>query len=298
MNAVEIRAVTKRFGDFVAVNDISLNVPAGSIYGILGPNGAGKTTTIRMICGIFGPDRGSVQVLGAPSALSVRNRVGYLPEEKGLYKKMTALDLLTYFGGLKGVAPAEARRRGKALMERYGLGEHVNKKAEAMSKGMHQKLQLLVTVLHEPELLILDEPFSGLDPVNHDTMRDLILDQRRAGRTILFSTHNMESAEKMCDHVCLFNRGQKVLDGTMSGVKANHSGGVILEYDGDAGFLQELPEVDRVNDSTRYAEVFLKDSIPPHALLKKAMERLTIRRFEISQPSLHEIFVRTVKEAP
>lgn len=296
MNAVEIRAVTKRFGNFVAVNDLSLSVPAGSIYGILGPNGAGKTSTIRMLCGIFAPDAGGLSVLGKPTALEVRSRVGYLPEEKGLYKKMTAIDLMVYFGGLKGLSTSDARKRGKALLERYGLGADGNKKAEALSKGMHQKLQLLLTVLHEPELLILDEPFSGLDPVNQETMRDLIMDQRRAGRTILFSTHIMESAEKMCDHVCLFHKGRKVLDGTVSGVKAGFSGGIILEYDGDGSFLADLPEVARVNDSTRHAEIFLKDSIPPQVILKKALERLTIRKFEVAQPSLHEIFVRTVKE--
>lgn len=296
MYAVSLQSVTKRFGDFVAVDAISLSVPSGSIYGILGPNGAGKTTSIRMISGIFAPDAGSVSVLGAGSGVEVRQRIGYLPEEKGLYKKMYAVDLLAYFGSLKGLSMADARQRGQALMERYGLGEYLRKKCEALSKGMQQKLQVLMTVLHEPELLILDEPFSGLDPVNIEMMRDLILEQRQAGRTILFSTHIMDTAEKMCDHVCLFHRGRKVLDGTLADVKSRFSGGIILEFDGDGSFLHGLPEVARVNDYTRHAEVFLRDSSSPQDLLRKVMERVTVRRFEVAQPSLHEIFVRTVKE--
>jgi len=294
--AVELESVTKRFGSVVAVDDISLRVPSGSTYGILGPNGAGKTTTIRMIAGIFGPDEGRLSVLGAHSGIEVRPRIGYLPEEKGLYKKMQAIDLLMHFGGLKGLSSADARSRATSLMRQFGLGDYLYRKCEALSKGMQQKLQVLLTVLHEPELLILDEPFSGLDPVNVEMMRDLVLDQQRAGRTVLFSTHIMETAEKMCDHVCLFHKGRKVLDGTLADVKSAHAGGIILEFDGDGAYLHSLPEVARVNDYAHHAEVFLRDSIAPQELLKKAMERLTIRRFEVAQPSLHEIFVRTVKE--
>ena len=297
MHAVELRNVTKRYGDIVAANEISLAVPHGAIYGILGPNGAGKTTCIRMIAGIFGPDEGSLSVLGAPNGMAVRHRIGYLPEEKGLYKKMRTVELLTYFGTLKGMAASAARQRAAALMTRYGLSANIASKCEALSKGMQQKVQLLMTVMHEPELLILDEPFSGLDPVNVEMMRDLILEQRSAGRTVLFSTHIMETAEKMCDHVCLFHKGRKVLDGLLADVKAAHAGGIILEFDGDGSFLHTLPEVERVNDYTRHAEVFLKDSIPPQVILKKAMEHVTVRRFEVAQPSLHEIFIRTVKEA-
>lgn len=297
MNAIEVQNVTKRFGEFVAVDDVSLRVPAGTIYGILGPNGAGKTTTLRMICGIFRPDTGAVNVLGAPDASAVRTRVGYLPEEKGLYKKMRTLDLLSYFGTLKGLSGGEARRRGDALMIKYGLAGQRMNKCETLSKGMQQKLQLLMTVMHDPELMILDEPFSGLDPVNVEMMRDLILDQKRAGRTILFSTHAMESAEKMCDFVCLFHRGRVVLDGPLAEVKASQRSGVLLEFDGDGSFLHSLPQVERVNEYTRHAEVFLRDSYSPQDLLRLAMDRVVVRRFEVAQPSLHEIFVRTVKEA-
>ncbi|MEE8169150.1 MAG: DUF4162 domain-containing protein, partial [Phycisphaerae bacterium] len=254
-------------------------------------------TIIRMIAGIFGSDAGRVSVLGAPSGIDVRRRVGYLPEEKGLYKKMTALDLLTYFARLKGVAVADARQRGAALMQRYGLGDRVNARAETFSKGMQQKLQLLMTILHEPELLILDEPFSGLDPVNMEMMRDMILEQKQAGRTILFSTHIMEQAEKMCDHVCLIHKSRKILDGPLAEVKDAHSGGIILEYDGDGSFLNDLPNVSRVNNYARYAEIFLRDSAPPQELLRLIVDRLSVRKFEIAQPSLHEIFVRNVKDA-
>src|SRR5215475_13842589 len=193
MYAVQMAGVTKRFGDVVAVNDISLAVPVGSIYGILGQNGAGKTTSLRMISGIFAPDEGQLAVLGAANAIEVRTRTAYLPEEKGLYKKMRTIDLLVYFGCLKGLSPSIARQRGEQLMREYDLGGHINRKCESLSKGMQQKLQILMSVLHEPELLILDEPFSGLDPVNVEMIRDLIQKQPAAGRTVLFSTHSMET---------------------------------------------------------------------------------------------------------
>ena len=257
--AVQLEDVWKRFGAVEAVRGVSLRVPAGCIYGLLGPNGAGKTTLIRMIMSIFFADSGRIGLLDGQTALAVKDRLGYLPEEKGLYKKMKVAELMIYFARLKGVAADMAQQRAAELLQHYGLGDYQDRRCEVLSKGMEQKVQLLVALLHEPELVILDEPFSGLDPVNRDLMRDVILQMRRDGKTVIFSTHLMEQAEQLCDFVALINKGQKVVDGPLSQVLASGGCAAVLDYDGDGRLLRDLPGVVRVNDSGKRAELFLAE---------------------------------------
>jgi ABC-2 type transport system ATP-binding protein len=293
-HALTLDGVTKRFGAYTAVNNLSLRIPKGCIYGFLGPNGAGKTTTIRMVMSIFYPDQGTITVLGHPNAEEIKDRLGYLPEEKGLYKKMKTGEIVAYFGRLKGLSSAQAKARARELLTRYGLGEWVDKKCESLSKGMGQKVQIIGTLIHEPELVILDEPFSGLDPVNVELMRNLILGLKREGKTVIFSTHGMEVAEQICDFIFLINKGNKVLDGTLASVKKAAGVGVHLDYDGDGSVLRTLPGVTRLNDSGKHAELFLADNADPQALLAALIGKLQIRKFDLREASLHEIFVRAV----
>jgi ABC-2 type transport system ATP-binding protein len=293
-DAIVLDRVRKSFGDFVAVNDVSLRIPRGSIYGFLGPNGAGKTTTIRMMMSIFYPDSGTINILGQPNSEHIKDRIGYLPEEKGLYKNMKAIDLVAYFGRLKGMTNAAARTRGRELLREFGLGEWIEAKCKALSKGMGQKVQLLATLMHDPELVILDEPFSGLDPVNTEVVRELILRMKRDNKTVIFSTHVMEHAEQMCDHVVLINKGRVLLDGATSHVRASGGKTVQLDYDGDGAALQRLAGIDRVNDSGKHAEFVLAKGTDPDDLLKQLVGKVKIRRFDTREASLHEIFVRAV----
>lgn len=295
-SALILRGVTKRFGAFTAVDQLTLDVPSGCIYGFLGQNGAGKTTTIRMVMSIFRQDEGSITVLGRADAAEVKDRLGYLPEEKGLYKKMKTAEIVSYFGKLKGMDRSTANLKAKDLLTRYGLGDWLDKKCEAMSKGMGQKVQILGTIIHDPDLVILDEPFSGLDPVNRDVMRDTILDMKREGRTVIFSTHVMEQAEKLCDRMMMIHRGQLAFEGTVAQVKAGRDQGIRIEYDGDGAVLRQLPGLDRVNDDNKAAELFLQPGRDPQDALRWLVERLTIRSFDVREPSLHEVFVRTVEE--
>lgn len=295
--ALTLDRVTKAFGRHVAVDGVSLTIPAGTIYGFLGPNGAGKTTIIRMVMSILAPDEGRISVLGHPGTEGVKDRLGYLPEEKGLYKKMRAGEILTYFGRLKGLPRGEARRRARDLLERHGLGDWVGERCEALSKGMGQKVQVLGTLIHEPELVILDEPFSGLDPVNVELVRELILDLKREGRSVIFSTHVMEQAEQICDAIFLINKGRKVLDGPLAEIRRSTDRTIRLDYDGDGSMLRELPGVSRLNDAGKTAEIMLSQDGDPQEVLARLVGRLTIRRFDLREPSLHEIFVRAVKES-
>lgn len=292
--AVQLEAVWKRFGAVEAVRGVDLNVPGGCIYGFLGPNGAGKTTILRMIMSIFYPDEGRIVVLDGQDAAQVKDRLGYLPEEKGLYKKMKVGELVTYFARLKGVEDRQARQRAGQLLERYGLGEWQERRCEALSKGMAQKVQLLITLIHEPDLVILDEPFSGLDPINRDLMRDAILQMRSDGKTVIFSTHIMEQAEQICDYVALFNKGEKVIDGSLSAVRSGGGRAAMLDYDGDGRLLRDLPGVDRVNDSGKQAELFLAEGADSQQVLEALLCKVHIRRFDLREPSLHEIFIRAV----
>ncbi len=294
LDALALDKVTKRFGSMTAVDNISLRIPSGSIYGFLGPNGAGKTTTIRMIMSILYPDSGTIRVLGQPNAEAIKSRLGYLPEERGLYKKMTVGDILTYFGRIKGMTRSSARARGRQMIEQVGLGEWIDKRCETLSKGMSQKVQVLAAIIHDPDLVILDEPFSGLDPVNIELIRDLILDLKRVGRTVVLSTHIMERAEQICDFVLLIHRGAKVLDGRLSDVKKSVGGAILIDYDGDGAIFRSIPGVSRINDSGKQVEIFVHDGVDPQTILAQLVGRVTIRRFETRQPSLHELFVRSV----
>jgi len=296
-SALDVRSVTKRFGDFVAVDAISFTVPRGTTCGFLGPNGSGKTTTIRMVMNITRPDTGEIAVLGEPAGEVVKKRVGYLPEEKGLYKKMKVREQLAYFGALKGLADKAALRRADELMDEFGLGEWKARRSDELSKGMQQKVQFLGASIHDPELLILDEPFSGLDPVNAEVLKDAILLYRKRGKTIVFSTHVMEHAEKLCDSIVLVNKGKKVLDGTLAAVKAGAGReAVFVRYDGDGSVFSSLPMVKRANDYGKHAEIELRDGASPQDLLRAIVSRVEVRSFESREPSLHEIFVKKVGE--
>lgn len=295
--ALSVENVTKRFGDFVAVDAISFSVARGTTCGFLGPNGSGKTTTMRMVMNITRPDSGSITILDEPAGEVVKNRVGYLPEEKGLYKKMRVRDQLAYFGALKGLADAEAFRRADEMLDSFGLGEWKARRSEELSKGMQQKVQFLCASIHDPEILILDEPFSGLDPVNAEVLKDAILALRKRGKTIIFSTHVMEHAEKLCDSIVLVNKGKKVVDGALGAVKSEAGRNtVFVSYDGDGSFLAGLPMVARANDYGKEAEIVLRDGASPQDLLRELVPRVSIRSFEAREPSLHEIFVRKVGE--
>lgn len=294
-----LEGVTKRFDGAVAVQGLSWRVPEGVVYGLIGPNGSGKTTTIRMILDIFAPDEGSIQVFGRRPDSRTRDRVGYLPEERGLYKKMRVADVLAYFGRLKGASGSELKRSIAGWLERFGLSSAAGLKVEDLSKGMQQKVQFIGTVLHSPKLLILDEPFSGLDPVSSDTLKDAVLELRRGGCTILLSTHAMEAAEKLCDSVLMLHRGHKVLDGPLAALRREHGGdAVALEYEGTAGALEGAPGVASVNDYGQYAELRLAAGADTQDVLRGLLDRVKVRRFEAHQASLHEIFRRRVGGDP
>jgi ABC-2 type transport system ATP-binding protein len=296
--ALQLKNVRKAYQDKVAVHGLDLDVPKGSVFGLLGPNGAGKTTSIRMAMDIIGPDSGEVLILGQKTDKALRNRIGYMPEERGLYQKMIVEELLVFMAELKGIRPADSRKRMMPWLERLGLGGCEKKKANELSKGMQQKVQFIQTILHDPEILILDEPMSGLDPVGTNVMRDAMIELSRAGKTLIVSSHQMATVEQMCDRVALINKGEKVLDGRVIDIKASYGKNTInLAFDGDGSFLKTLPGVASVNDMGRYAEVRLGPDADPQAILKAASERLRITRFEVVEPSLHDIFVERVTGA-
>jgi ABC-2 type transport system ATP-binding protein len=291
MNIVELEQVTKTFGATRAVDDLSLAVPRGSIYGFIGPNGSGKTTTLRMIMSILYPDRGLVRVLadGRPGRRS--DRIGYLPEERGLYKKMRVRDLLRFHGDLK--LGENVSREVDAWIERLGLADATEKKVEALSKGMSQKVQFIAAVVARPELLILDEPFSGLDPVNAEALRTSILDLRRQGTTIILSTHDMSLAEQLCDFILMIFRGRKVLDGTLAAIQDQYGADTVrVGLENGAQDLRGLPGVTSIRDLGRVQELQLDRTTDPQGILAALIARGRVRSFEITRPSLHDIFVR------
>jgi ABC-2 type transport system ATP-binding protein len=299
--AISLRGISKSFAGHVAVTDLSLEIPRGSIFGLLGPNGAGKTTTLRMVLDILGPDAGTIEILGRPSDQATRDRIGYMPEERGLYPRMVVEEQLVFMAEIKGVPRKEARRRLVPWLERMGLGEWGKRKMNELSKGMQQKAQFIATVLHEPDVLILDEPMSGLDPVGTNMMRDVLLDLRRAGSTLVLSSHQMETVERLCDRVALIHQGRKLLDGSVAEVKRDHGTNTLaLAYEGDAAFLRSLPGVRVVSDSGQFAEMHIVDGADPQSVLREAAARLRVSRFEIVEPSLHDIFVSkvTTSDAP
>ena len=303
--AIQVTNVSKRFAEHVAVRDLSLSVPAGAVYGLLGPNGAGKTTTIRMLLNIIAPDSGTITILGQPNyASGITDRVGYLPEERGLYKKMQVRRVLLFLAELKGVPARVANKRIDEWLERLGLKTATKdwglSKVDELSRGMQQKAQFIATLLHDPDLIILDEPFSGLDPINAQALKDTVVDLKRMGKTIIFSTHLMDNAERLCDSVCIIAHGDKVLDGTVGGVKAQHGGThVALSLDGPmngvSSILGDQALVKRVDDSNRFFEVELATGADPQVLLRRLVEAgASVQRFELVQPSLHQIFLQKV----
>jgi ABC-2 type transport system ATP-binding protein len=304
--ALLLDSVSKRYADHHAVHDLHLSVPQGTIYGILGPNGAGKSTTLRMVMNIIARDAGRILLLGRDPAADrdVIRRVGYLPEERGLYKKMKVIEVIVFFARLKGAPRDTVRRDAEAWLDRMGLGEWRDAKVETLSKGMQQKVQFITTVLHNPDVLILDEPQSGLDPVNQEVLRDTILDAARQGRTVIFSTHNMDQAEQLCEHVCIIAHGQKVLDGKLREVRRAHrTGHYAIEWDEPSEvaerFVEGNPWFTRADQHGAASwEVELAPSADSQELLAKlAALGPPLRRFEYLEPSLHEIFVSKVGNA-
>ena len=300
-DAIQIAQLRKTFGDKTAVNDLSLAVPSGSLCGFIGPNGAGKTTTIRMIMSIIFPDSGSLSVLGRPSAVESKDRIGYLPEERGVYKKMRVGAFLTYMARLKGVDGAAAKRRSADWLEKVGLGREGKKRCDELSKGMQQKVQFIAAVIHEPDLLILDEVFSGLDPVNRRLMRSLIDEQHRAGRTIVFSTHAMYEAEQLCDRVFMIHQGVKVLDDTIGGIRARFDPRTIVaepeEMRGvDPDSLRALPGVRSVEVGTSELTVRVDDRTPPYRVLAALAGAAAMRRVELKRVSLEDVFIGLVTD--
>jgi len=296
---VSIHNITKRFGEFKAVSELSLAVYPGRIYGLLGPNGAGKTTTIRMIVNIMAPDSGRIDVFGQQITPLLQDRIGYLPEERGLYKKMKVGDQIKFFAALKNVDAKEADRRVVRWLSRLKLAEWKNRKAGELSKGMQQKVQFINSIVHEPDLLILDEPFSGLDPVNLELLKDVILELKSSGKTIIFSTHQMEIAERICDDICLINGSRKVLEGSIREVKrgfGRHA--VALRLQGGDEVLADQSLVNKIERHSDGMEVFLAAGANAQTLLKRLIEAgAQIERFEMIEPSLTNIFIEKVSES-
>jgi len=303
--ALQLSNVTKFYGEFKAVDDVSFSVEPGSICGFLGPNGAGKTTTIRIILDILKPSSGLVMLLGHSSALDVRRRIGYLPEEKGLYKKMKAWSVIAYFATLKGLDRKTAKQRAYELLERYGLKDFANKPTDALSKGMSQKVQLLASIAHDPEFVILDEPFSGLDPVNQQVMEDIIRDMAKRNRTVIFSTHVMQHAERLCERVILMAKGKKIFDGTIQEAKRVLPRRVRLETEDDIAPMRQLADVlsirtvEKNGESQKNGcgqwELELRENADPQAILQLCFDhKIRLRSFNQSEPTLHDVFVRLV----
>ncbi|WP_421774301.1 ABC transporter ATP-binding protein [Gracilimonas sp.] len=297
MAVIEVNNVFKSFGKTRAVNDVSFEVNKGRIFGLLGPNGAGKTTTIRMINYILSPDSGSVTINGQVASPETQKVIGYMPEERGLYKKMKVLDQLMYLTQLKGMNSNDAKKAIDYWLDRFDASDWKKKEINELSKGMSQKIQFIATIAHDPDIYIFDEPFSGLDPINSETLKEIIIELREKGKTILFSTHRMEQVEQMCDDICLFNQGEAVLTGKLREIKSSFGENTInLEFEGDSSFLDTLENVRINNRSTNFAEIRVLDGQNMQDILKVAMEHAEIHKFERIEPSLTEIFISTVGE--
>jgi ABC-2 type transport system ATP-binding protein len=294
MPLVELAEVTKAYESKVAVNKLSLAIEPGQMFGLLGPNGAGKTSSIRMMMGITVPDSGRITLFGEPFDRRNLNRVGYLPEERGLYKKMKVIDQLVFFGELHGLTAHESRERAIAWARRLEIDDSLPKKTEELSKGMQQKIQFIASLLHDPTLIVMDEPFSGLDPVNATLLEGVLLEMKAQGKAIIFSTHRMDQVEKLCDTICLIDKGQAVLSGRMREIKSRYERNrVIVEFEGDPSFLSSS-EIAEAKNFSGHAEIRLHPHGNAQKLLKEAAAVATIYRFELVEPSLEEIFIRTV----
>jgi ABC-2 type transport system ATP-binding protein len=294
---LRVQNVTKTYGDFTAVNDLSFDVRAGRIFGFLGPNGAGKTSTIRMIVGITAPDTGKIELFGETVSPKLQDRIGYLPEERGLYRKMKVIDQLRYFAALKNLSTKQADERIDFWLNRVGLSDWKKKKASDLSKGMQQKIQFISAVMHDPDLIILDEPFSGLDPVNVEDLQEIVLELKAAGKTIIFSTHLMSTAERLCDDIVLINRSQKVLGGSLREVKSSFNRNLIaLRATGGNSVLDDKTLVAKFTEHADEHEILLAENADAQDLLKRLVEAgATISKFEKIEPSLNDIFIEEVQ---
>ena len=291
MNTVELENVTKTFERHVAVDDLSLSVPRGSVYGFIGPNGSGKTTTLRMIMNIFYPDRGTIRVFGGRLEGSCTDRIGYLPEERGLYRKMKVREILRFYADLKETKNGD--REVDRWLEKLDLSQWANKKVEALSRGMSQKVQFIATVVSRPELVILDEPFAGLDPVNAEVIKDAVLEMQNDGATVIFSTHDMSVAERMCDFIFMIFRGKKVLDGTLSSIQDRYGSDTVrIRAEAGRAAVAAVHGVDKVNDFGRMQELRVAPGVDPQEVVASIMARTRVNSFEIARPSLHDIFLR------
>ena len=298
MDAVNLENVTKRYDSFNAVSSLTMGIKEGAVFGLLGPNGAGKTTTIRMIVRILIPDAGSVRVLGEPLSERTQDLIGYLPEERGLYRQMRLLEILRFLGALKGLREAESDRRARIWLERLGLADRMNDEVHNLSRGMQQKIQFIAAILHRPPLIILDEPFTGLDPVNAAVIKDVMLELRNQGATIILSTHRMDQVEQMCDSICLMNKGQKLLDGDLKAIKKSYGNNTVrMEFVGAPDFLQIPRIVERVNHYGEMVDITLRPGADAQQILRAAVERgIQVRRFELIEPPLNDIFIEKVSE--
>lgn len=297
MAVIEVQNIRKSFGETLAVSDVSFQIPKGRIFGLLGPNGAGKTTAIRIINHIIIADSGSVSINGYPVSPETQRMIGYMPEERGLYKKMKVGEQLIYLARLKGLSYQEAEKTTRYWLNRFEASDWYDKKVGELSKGMSQKIQFIATIAHDPNIYIFDEPFSGLDPINSEILKEIVIELRDKGNTILFSTHRMEQVEQMCDEICLFNKGKAVLNGNLREIKQRYGKNTInIEFEGDDTFLDELEDVRITNRSTNYAEIRVLNGQSMQDILKKAMRNAEIYKFERVEPSLTEIFISTVGE--
>jgi len=294
---LELDGLVKDFNGKRAVDDFSLKLKRGEILGLLGPNGAGKTTTIRMIMNIIAPDSGTIKILGENFSEKLKERIGYLPEERGLYRKLKVSETLHFFGELKGMKSDEIKSKGQALLKKFDLENYSDKKVEELSKGMAQKLQFITTIIHSPDVLILDEPFAGLDPVNIELVKDIILEKKKEGNTVIFSTHLMAYAEKIVDTVVMINQGKKVIDGNLFDVKSELGTKFVrVNYEGDSTFVSELDYVENVRDYGNEMEIELTDINRKDVLLKDLVSRVSVNSFQVTEPSLNNIFIRKVNE--
>lgn len=293
MNALEVKNLTKRFGKLTAVNDVSFAIPEGSVFGLIGRNGAGKTTTIRMMMNIYQPDEGEVILRGVKIGQEFRDQVGYLPEERGLYKKMKVLDTIMFMAELKGKVGPETKKRAMEYLERFQLTDRLKSNVEDLSKGNQQKIQFISTVLHDPEFIILDEPFSGLDPINTNILKDIILDLKEKGKVIIFSTHLMDFAEKMCDHIAIINKGELIMNGPLTELKKEYSkNNIILVHEGDVSFLKESNLINKIEDFGNYTGINIKNPENAQEILKLLINKgVTVKKFDANDISLHEIFI-------
>ncbi|HEV2963823.1 MAG TPA: ATP-binding cassette domain-containing protein [Candidatus Angelobacter sp.] len=295
MYTIELNSVRKTYDQFVAVDNLSFSIEQGAVFGLLGPNGAGKTSTIRMMIGITAPDSGEIRMFDQPFHRPQLQRVGYLPEERGLYKKMKVHEQLVFIGELHGMNATSARQKATEWCQKLEIADKLQNKVEELSKGMQQKIQFIAALLHDPDFIIMDEPFFGLDPVNASLLKDVMLELKKQGKTILFSTHRMDTVEKLCDSICVINKGAPVLQGELKQIKARYGkSNIQIQYDGNGAFLEHNPLVGAYNNYGNYVEVRLAPGADSQQLLKMVAERSRVNRFELMEPSLEEIFIEVV----